>query len=825
MPTRVLTDAELAQLTGYPRAVGAQDLTTFFRLDEQARRWVFTSHRGAANQLGLALQLCTLPWLGFVPDDLTGAPADAVARLAGQLNLDPAALGGYGGWGDRTRTEHLREVLARLGWSSASAGALKVLQDFLLARALEHDSPTLLLALAGEHLRAERVVRPAVGELLRRVAGARAQAQVETARRLRPLLTTARGAELDRLLAVDPDLGVSRLVWLRRGATSATAEVIKTELDKLAFLRGLDADTLDLSALPPVRRRFLAQLGRRSTAQALSRSDPDRRHPILLATLAETTVEILDELVALFDQALAVADSRARHQLTDRLLAQARADTDRDQLLDSVLDVLTDPDVPDEAVGGLLRGGIGWERLRGAHRPVSARPQRDHGHLELLDARYNHLRAFTPAVLATLPLAGGPDAATLLSAIDILRELNATGRRRVPADAPTDFVPTRWRSYLDPDTDGGHGAAHRHYWELAVLYRLQTALRSGDVWVRGSRRHADPASYLIPTEAWPPLRAEFCALTNTSSSAPDQLTRLGAELTTALADLEPILAGSDGPARLGEDGHLILTPLPAEQLPAGAAALRDAAAGLLPHVDLASLLIEVDGWTGFTDTLTHAGGANPRAPELRRNLYAAILAHACNIGVAGMADASGISEDTLAWTTQWYLREDTLTDANTLLVNRHHREPLAALWGGGTLSSSDGQRFPQRGKSLTARALSRYFLDEGTTTYTHVADQHSTHGTKVIPATVREATYVLDEILGNPTDLPIAEHAVDTHGQTFAAFAAFDLLGLRLSPRIRDLASPAALPDRPRPGTRRVSARRAAARPTHPDRAHHQPMG
>ena len=154
-----------------------------------------------------------------------------------------------------------------------------------------------------------------------------------------------------------------------------------------------------------------------------------------------------------------------------------------------------------------------------------------------------------------------------------------------------------------------------------------------------------------------------------------------------------------------------------------------------------------------------------------------------------MADASGISQDTLAWTTQWYLREDTLRDANTLLVNRHHSEPLAALWGGGTLSSSDGQRFPQRGKSLTARALSRYFLDEGTTTYTHVADQHSTYGTKVIPSTVREATYVLDEILGNPTDLPIAEHAVDTHGQTFAAFAAFDLLGLHLSPRIRDLAS------------------------------------
>ncbi|WP_394816842.1 Tn3 family transposase [Streptomyces lonegramiae] len=44
-------------------------------------------------------------------------------------------------------------------------------------------------------------------------------------------------------------------------------------------------------------------------------------------------------------------------------------------------------------------------------------------------------------------------------------------------------------------------------------------------------------------------------------------------------------------------------------------------------------------------------------------------------------------------------------------------------------------------------------------TYTHVSDQHSTFGTKAIVATHREAHHVLDEILGNATDLPITEHA------------------------------------------------------------------
>ncbi|MEV6324253.1 Tn3 family transposase [Nocardia sp. NPDC051787] len=32
--------------------------------------------------------------------------------------------------------------------------------------------------------------------------------------------------------------------------------------------------------------------------------------------------------------------------------------------------------------------------------------------------------------------------------------------------------------------------------------------------------------------------------------------------------------------------------------------------------------------------------------------------------------------------------------------------------------------------------------------------------------TRREAPYVLDEILGNAKDLPITEHATDTHGAT-----------------------------------------------------------
>ncbi|MGH3978348.1 MAG: hypothetical protein ACRDRZ_05015 [Pseudonocardiaceae bacterium] len=102
---------------------------------------------------------------------------------------------------------------------------------------------------------------------------------------------------------IDPDIGGTRLSWLGRGPTEPSPVAVKGELGKLAFLRGLDAHTLDLSMLPTERRQFLAAaVGRRLTPQALERRDPHRRYPILLTLLAQSAVDVLDEVVQLFDQ-------------------------------------------------------------------------------------------------------------------------------------------------------------------------------------------------------------------------------------------------------------------------------------------------------------------------------------------------------------------------------------------------------------------------------------------------------------------------------------------------------------------------------------------
>ncbi len=198
----------------------------------------------------------------------------------------------------------------------------------------------------------------------------------------------------------------------------------------------------------------------------------------------------------------------------------------------------------------------------------------------------------------------------------------------------------------------------------------------------------------------------------------------------------------------------------------------------------------------FTEVREHLGFSMLRSRDMEeleawlveRALYAAILAQACNFGLTTRADIADLTYRQLAWTTDWYLREETLKAAFSALVDFQHQLPLAEAWGGGTLSSSEGQRFPVRGSAENATALPKYFgLGRGLTFYTWTSDQYSQYGSKVISSTVRDATYVLDEILDNQTDLPILEHTTDTAGYTGIVFALFHLLGLQFAPRIRDL--------------------------------------
>ncbi|MGI8559631.1 MAG: DUF4158 domain-containing protein [Solirubrobacteraceae bacterium] len=87
-----------------------RDVVRFFTPPGEDLAFV-REQRGAPNQVAVALHLRALRWLGFVPEDLAAAPADAVAALAETLDVPTRAIFDYAVRA-QTRGEH--RLLVRL---------------------------------------------------------------------------------------------------------------------------------------------------------------------------------------------------------------------------------------------------------------------------------------------------------------------------------------------------------------------------------------------------------------------------------------------------------------------------------------------------------------------------------------------------------------------------------------------------------------------------------------------------------------------------------------------------------------------------------------
>ncbi|MDD9942867.1 MAG: Tn3 family transposase [Myxococcales bacterium] len=387
-------------------------------------------------------------------------------------------------------------------------------------------------------------------------------------------------------------------------------------------------------------------------------------------------------------------------------------------------------------------------------------------------------RQFSKRLLAQLEVGATDRDAPMLAAVETVKAAAETPGPLLTG-APTDFVPRRWRQFVL--TSEG---VDRRYYELCVLWRLRSALREGGAWVEHSRRFARLESYFVPGAEWRRIRGTMLPQLGVPGT-PKRALRIKER---SLEQLEAAAQHATESSHVQlEDGRVVIPAIQAEPQSRSLRELEAVVDARLPRVELGELLAEVDNWTRFSRHLEHGSERRPPRGHTLRHVLAAILAQGCNVGFTRMADIARLSFEQLAWASTWHLTDATIKKAFSAVVNHHNGLKLSATWGGGTLSSSDGQRFPVRGRVSGARALPRYFgYGRGVTFYTWTSDQYSQYGAKVIPSTSRDATYVLDEILDNETELDVLEHTTDTAGYTDLVFALFDLLGLRFAPRIRD---------------------------------------
>ena len=767
----ILTERQRSDLFDLPTDE-ATILQHYILSDEDLE--IIRTRRRARNQFGFALQLCALRYPGRLLAPGETIPEPLTMFLAAQLGLNPDDLADYAHRAETRRT-HLIELRSVFGYKMFSGRGACDLRAWLEQAAETVGSNKELAQVFIEQCRRNQTILPGVSVGERLCADALVAAERRIEARIADRLTDVERNRLDGLLTELVGGTVSRFVWLRQFEVGSNSAGAARLIDRLEFLQGLGLCPELLGDIPPHRVTRLRRQGERYFADGLRDISSDRRLAILTVCVVEWHAAISDALVETHDrivgktwrEAKKICDARiadAKLILHDTLksfknLGAALLEAKEDQ---ASLDVATET-------------ACGWSHLAGLVATaakltdtMSADP------LAHVVQGYHRFRRYVPRMLRALDIHAVAVAEPLMAAAAVIA--------RDPKNAyrSNNFLRrgSKWHRQFNAQDKNDY-----RLWEVAVLFHLRDAFRSGDIWLAHSRRYADLKKALVPIEAakaTPRLTVPF----NPGSWLSDRKARLadGLERLAKAARTGAIPGGSI------ENGVLKIDRL-SSAVPEEADALVLDLYSRLPAVRITDLLLEVDNEIGFTDAFLHLRTGSPCKDRI--GLLNILLAEGVNLGLSKMAEATNTHDFfQLSRLSRWHIESDAINRALATVIDAQSRLPMAVHWGGGVTASSDGQFFPaaRHGEAMNL-INAKYGSEPGLKAYTHVSDQFGPFATQNIPATVNEAPYILDGLLMNETGRKIKEQYADTGGFTDHVFAVTALLSYRFIPRIRDLPS------------------------------------
>lgn len=754
MPVSFLSDDQAQR---YGRFVGdptSEQLTRHFHLDDADRAFI-GRHRGDHNRLGVAVQLGSLRLLGTLLEDLSHIPA-SVARFAGEQLAIADTTGLMARYcASEGRWRHGPRIRDHYGYRLFSdAGVTFRLHRFIYALCWTGtDRPSALFDAAATWLLEAKVLLPGLSVLERDVARVRARVHAHVHRRLVDRLAPEQRRRLDTLVAVPEDGRQSPLDRLRDGPCLQSGPEISRAVARLEEIRTFAVGLPELDRVPPGKAATLARFAGAAKAQAVARLPDDRRAATLVAYIRMLEASAGDDIIDLFDVVSTRMFTNARIKAKEARMRSLRDFDVASLRLRDAGAVLLDESISDAEVRAAVFAIVDRTALSNAVDQVNllARPSDDSYFAEL--RQQTGAIKYLPKMLAGLELDAAPAGQSLLDAVEHLRRVHKGEKR--PGPVPTAFVPKAWAGQLRTDD----GAFDLIGYRFCALDRLRRAIRRRDVFPVRSLRYADPRKGRL-----------------------DLAYRETAERVSE-NEAVTITKTASGP-------DLSIGPLDRIDDPLSLINLRAAVDARLPRLDLPELILEMHARTGFASAFTHASEGNARAEDIATTICGVLVAEATNTGFEPLVrpEIPALRRSRLSWVKQNFLRAETLTTANALLVAAHNKVPLTQAWGGGEVASADGLRFTVPVRTIHAGHNPQYFgRKRGVTWYNLLSERYTGLNSVTVPGTLRDSLYLLAVVLEQETELQPVEIMTDTAGYTDTIFGVFHLLGLQFSPRIADI--------------------------------------
>jgi hypothetical protein len=629
--------------------------------------------------------------------------------------------------------------------------------------ALTKDDLADLINVAIEELIRNRYELPGFTTLFKEAQRGRTEVNRGLYRRVARALGDEGRGRLDQILTVDAATGRSSWNTIREDAGRPTLTHLKHLVDRLHWLKTLNAKAEAFETIPHVKVQHFAAEAKSLDAARMLEIQPQKRYTLAAALIRAQMARTLDDLGETLIKRMTKIHHKGQEALADYRRSQQSRTDELIAILHDLVTVMQEEGTARAALAS-MNAVVGDQAEQILQDCEAHSAYADDNYSSLLWRFYKSHRQTLFELLGEIRLATTSQDTAVEDALGFLRSHWTSRRDWLDLDPhkPLDlsWVSEKWWKLVTGSSNRHRTPTqvNRRHFEVCLFSQIIAELKSGDLCIEGSDQFADYRSQLV---TW----AEY----KRSVAGYGEQVALPVESRAFVTHLQEYLARVAAETDAGfpensflriEDGEPVLGRLPRREESEDVKALEQRIAERIEPLDILDVLVDTENWLNWTRSFGPISGHDAKLDSSRARYVVTAFCYGCNLGPSQTARSlEGFDRRQIAWVDQRHITEEKLDEAITALINAYNRFSLPKLWGSEKHASADGMKWDLYGQNLLSECHIRYG-GYGGIGYYHVSDTYVALFSHFIPCGVWEAVYILDGLLKNRSDIqPDTVHA------------------------------------------------------------------
>ena len=586
------------------------------------------------NRLGFAIMLCLIRYPGITYDIDTFIEYNIIQFIKNQLFIQNEIDMSLYFKRETTRREHLVEIQNLFGYRSFGAKMYENYLETLLPVAKATDNGLLVANKLVQLLRDDMIILPSFSVIERVCAEAITIGTKWVYEQLLESFTKQHLENLQKLFEIKSGSNISYLGWLQEKYFVANPKYILEQIEKLNFIQTLNFPKNIAHSVHSNRLIKLAKEGKNLSSFDIARLESKRKNATIIAILIDMKASIIDDIIELNDKILGIIFNKAKNSHKNEFHDSSKTINEKLGLYYKIGQALIKAKHSNQNPYEAIEELISWDEFE-----KSLVETKELSRSENFDFLYRlsfysgWFKKYIYHFYEALEFKASTNTQNLLDAIILLKTQAKNNQRKIPLDAPTDFIKSRWKSIIfknEPQIE-------KIYYEFAVASELRNALRSGDMWVSGSKQYRDFEEYLLDQKSYEECKINDILPGVQSYNFDEWILEKTTMLTKLLEEVNQLAKNDQLIDAIINEKGLKITPL-TNNVPENARNFIQKVYTMLPKIKITNLLQEVDSWIHFSDSFNHLKTA--KVVENNQLLLSVILSDAINLGLSKMAEAT-----------------------------------------------------------------------------------------------------------------------------------------------------------------------------------------